>query len=435
MNKMTTTARETASSRRDFLKTGSAGVAAALTLGPTLSAKAFAGGGDVIKVGLIGCGGRGSGAASDALEADPGVRLFAMGDAFADELEKSFKELKAAYQDRVVVDDAHKFVGFDAYKQVIDACDVVLLTTPPHFRPQHLKYAIEQGKHVFCEKPVAVDAPGVRSVIESCKLAEQKQLSVVSGLCWRYHPAIKAAFDEVQAGRIGDVVAARCSYFTRGLWVKPRQESWSDMEWQLRNWLYFTWLSGDHIAEQHVHSIDKVVWAMGDKHPISATGTGGRFLRTEPTYGNVYDHFAIEYEFENDVTAFGRCRQQDPCIVDVSDTIYGTKGQLQINSARVRILGEKPWRYDGPDGNMYRLEHVALFKSIREDQPINNGGYMSTSTLMAVLGREAAYTGQVVKWDELLASDVHLGPQEYEWSSLPVPPVRKPGDGASKPVA
>lgn len=427
--------RDTASSRRDFLRTGSAGVAAALTMGSTLSAKAFAGGDDIIKVGLIGCGGRGSGAASDALEADPGVRLFAMGDAFGDELDKSLKGLQAAYKDRVVVDDSHKFVGFDAYKGVIDSCDVVLLTTPPHFRPQHLKYAIEQGKHVFCEKPVAVDAPGVRSVIETCKLAEEKKLSVVSGLCWRYHPAIKAAFDELQAGRIGDVVAARCSYFTRGLWVKPRQENWSDMEWQLRNWLYFTWLSGDHIAEQHVHSIDKIVWAMGDKHPISATGTGGRFLRTEPIYGNVYDHFAIEYEFENDVTAFGRCRQQDPCIVDVSDTIYGTKGQLQINSARVRILGEKPWRYDGPDGNMYRLEHVALFKSIRDAQPINNGGYMSTSTMMAILGRESAYSGQVVKWDELLASDVHLGPQEYDWTSLPVPPVRKPGDGADRPVA
>jgi predicted dehydrogenase len=424
-----------ATNRRDFLKTGSAGVAAALTLAPGLSAQAFAGGDDVIKVGLIGCGGRGSGAASDALEADPGVRLFAMGDAFADDLDKSLQGLKAAYKDRVLVDDAHKFVGFDAYKHVVDCCDVVLLTTPPHFRPQHLKYAIEQGKHVFCEKPVAVDPHGVRSVIETCKLAEEKKLAVVSGLCWRYHPAVSAAFNEVRDGRIGDVVAARVSYFTRGLWVKPRQESWSDMEWQIRNWLYFTWLSGDHITEQHVHSLDKMVWAMGDKHPISATGTGGRFLRTDPIYGNVYDHFAIEYVFENNVTGFGRCRQQDPCLVDVSDTIYGTKGLLQVNSDRVRIMGEKPWRYDGEGGNMYRLEHVAMYKSIRAGQPINNGGYMCTSTLTAILGREAAYSGQSVKWDELLASDMRLGPQEYDWTSLPVPPVRKPGDGAEKAIA
>lgn len=422
-------------SRRHFLKTGGAGVAASLALGPALSANAFAGGDDVIKVGLIGCGGRGSGAASDALEADPGVRLVAMGDAFADELEKSHKGLQAAYKDRVQVDEAHKFVGFDAYKGVIDSCDVVLLCTPPHFRPEQLRYAIEKGKHVFCEKPVAVDAPGVRSVIETCKLAEQKKLSVVSGLCWRYHPAVSAAFNEVLEGRIGDVVAARCSYFTRGLWVKPRQEGWSDMEWQLRNWLYFTWLSGDHIAEQHIHSIDKIIWALGDQAPVSATGTGGRFLRTESIYGNVYDHFAIEYEFENDVIGFGRCRQQDPCLVDVTDTIFGTKGQLQVASSRVQIKGENPWRYKGEEGNMYRLEHVALFKSIRNGQPINNGGYMSTSTMTAILGREAAYTGQNVKYEQLLASNMKLGPSEYDWTSVPVPSVRKPGDGESGPVA
>lgn len=421
--------RESSTSRRQFLKTGSVGVAAAMALAPRLSANAYAEGNDIIKVGLVGCGGRGSGAAANALAADPGVRIVAMGDTFADHLESSLAGLKASHADRVTVDDSTKFVGFDAYKHVIDNCDVVLLATPTYFRPVQLKYAIEQGKHVFCEKPVAVDGPGIRSVIETCKLAEKKKLSIVSGLCYRYHPAIVAAFNEVADGRIGDVISVRASYLTRGLWVKPRQEGWSDMEWQLRNWIYFNWLSGDHITEQHVHSIDKMIWAMGDKNPISATGVGGRFLRTDPMYGNVYDHFAIEYKFEDDVTGFGRCRQQDPCQVDVTDTVYGTKGILHIATTRAHITGENPWRHRGKDGNMYVAEHEALYKAIREDKPINNGGYMATSTMTALLGREAAYSGQEVKWDDLMASDVVLGPDKLDWTELPVDPIRKPGDG------
>jgi predicted dehydrogenase len=420
--------------RRDFLKAGAAGTAAALALGPSLSAKAFADGQGVIKVGLVGCGGRGTGAAAQALNADPGARLVAMGDTFSSELEKSLKNLQTTHADKIQIDDGHKFVGFDAYKGVVDSCDVVLLATPPHFRPEHLAYAVEKGKHIFCEKPVAVDGPGLRSVMESCKKAQEKKLSLVSGLCWRYHPAVKAAFNEILSGRIGDIVAARCSYFAHQLNYSPRQPDWSDMEWQVRDWQWFTWLSGDHIVEQHVHSIDKVVWAMGGKHPVSATGTGGRLLR-EPGRGDVYDHFAIEYVFDDGVTAFGRCRQQDPCLVDVTDTIYGTKGKLQVSSSRVQITGENPWRYRGEDGDMYQLEHNALFKSIRDAQPINNGDYMTTSTAMAILGREAAYTGQQVKWDELLASEVRLGPTKYEWGSVPTPEVRKPGDQPARPIA
>jgi len=430
--------RTTLETRRDFLKTGTAGVAAALTLGSNLTARAYAGGEDIIKVGLVGCGGRGSGAASDALDADPGVRLFAMGDAFPDQLEKSLKSLQAGYQDRVVVDDAHKFVGFDAYKKVVDSCDVVLLASPPHFRPEHLAYAVENGKHVFCEKPVAVDAPGLRSVIESSKKAAEKKLSLVSGLCWRYHPAVKAAFEEVLSGRIGDVVAARCSYLTRVLDWYPRKENWSDLEFQLRDWQYFTWLSGDHIAEQHIHSIDKALWALGDKNPVSATGVGGRELRG-PEQGDVYDHFAIEFAFQDDVTVFSRCRQQAPSLVDVTDTIYGTKGNLKVASHRVRITGENPWSYRGGDdeyGGMYKIEHRELFKSIRAGQPINNGDYMCNSTMTAILGREAAYTGQEVKWDDLMKSEVKLGPATYDWNApLPMPVPRKPGDQPARPVA
>ncbi len=423
-----TTQHDTNPDRRTFLKTGAAG-AAALAVLPALSNRAYAAGEDVIKVGLIGCGGRGTGAAAQAMDADPGCRLYAMGDAFADHLDSSLKNLSASHKDKITVSDDRKFVGFDAFKKVTDVCDVVLLTSPPHFRPEHLAYAVEQGKHIFCEKPVAVDPVGIRSVTESYKKAAEKKLSLVSGLCWRYHPAIKAAMAEVHAGRIGDVVAIRCSYFAKQLNWYPRQESWSDMEWQIRDWQYFTWLSGDHIAEQHVHSLDKMLWALGDKSPVSASGVGGRLLR-EPGRGNVYDHFAVEYKFDDDVTGFGRCRQQDPSAIDVTDTIFGTKGRLQVASSRVVIEGEDPWRYRGEDGNMYQLEHDALFASIRKGEPINNGAYMTNSTMTALLGREAAYTGQFVKWSDLAASDMRLGPTSYEWGSIPLPPVRKPGDGA-----
>ena len=423
-----TTQHGAAPDRRQFLKTG-AGVAAALAAGPALSARAFAAGDDVLKVGLIGCGGRGTGAAAQALDADPGARLFAMGDVFADHLESSLKNLSASHSQKMTVADDHKFVGFDAFKKVTDVCDVVLLCGPPHFRPEHLAYAVEKGKHIFCEKPIAVDPVGVRSVTESYKKAAEKKLSLVSGLCWRYHPAIRAAFDEVKSGRIGDIVAVRCSYFAKQLNWYPRQADWSDMEWQLRDWQYFTWLSGDHIAEQHVHSIDKMLWALGDKPPVSASGIGGRLLREEGR-GDVYDHFAVEYKFENDITGFGRCRQQDPSAVDVTDTVYGTKGILEVSSARVAIKGENPWRYRGEDGNMYQLEHDALFASIRKGEPINNGEYMTNSTMTAILGRESAYTGQTLKWDDLLASNLRLGPTNYDWTDLPMPPVRKPGDGA-----
>ena len=426
MHNVTASPAVTETSRRDFLKAGAAGVALAATLGQALPARAFAGGSDTLRVGLVGCGGRGSGAAANALAADPGAVLVAMGDVFPDHLESSLKGLQTEHGDRVQVDDDHRFIGFDAYQKVIEACDVVLLCTPPHFRPAQLKAAVDAGRHIFCEKPVAVDAPGIRSVMETAKLAAEKKLSLVSGLCWRYHPAIRAAMEEVHSGRIGDIVALRCSYFTKQLNWYPRQESWSDMEYQLRNWQYMTWLSGDHIVEQHIHSLDKMVWATGGKHPVSAFGTGGRLLRPDG-HGNVWDHFAIEYDFGDGLTCFGRCRQQDPCPGDVSDNIYGTKGTLAISSQRVNITGSDPWRYRGEDGNMYVLEHEALFRSIREGQPINNGEYMSTSTMMAMLGREAAYSGKPLQWDELLASKVSLGPDSYDWGNLSSPEIPLPG--------
>ncbi|AMV22184.1 Gfo/Idh/MocA family protein [Planctomyces sp. SH-PL14] len=418
-------------SRREFMKT-STGLALSGGLLSSFGAASavHAAGSDVLKVGLVGCGGRGTGAASQALRADPNVKLVAVADAFDDRLNQCVTILSGQkdLKDKVDVADDHKFVGFDCYQKLIDSgVDVVLLASPPHFRPAQIAAAVEKGIHIFAEKPIAVDVPGSLSVLASCEKAKEKKLNVVSGLCWRYHPAIREAMQRVHAGDIGDVVAMRCSYFTGGLWNHGRKEGWSDVEWQMRNWLYFTWLSGDHLSEQAIHSVDKMAWAVGDKAPIAASATGGRQTRTDAAYGHIYDHFAVEYEYDDGVRGFGRCRQQAGCYPDVSDTIYGTKGLCHIQSDKARIEGEKPWSSDKLGGDMYQLEHNALFAAIRKGEPINNGAYMVNSTLMTILGREAAYTGKRITWEDLLKSETKLGPSEYAWTDLPVAPVAMPG--------
>ncbi len=420
------------SSRRDFLKTSAASVAgAALATQLHTLSNVHAGGSDVLRVGLIGCGGRGTGAAAQALNADPNVKLVAMADAFDDRLKSSLATLKndEAIAKKIDVKPDQCFVGFDAYKQVLaSGIDVVLLTSPPHFRPAHLKAAVEAGKHIFAEKPVAVDAPGVREVLAMCAEAKKKNLSLVSGLCFRYEPAKRETMKRVHDGAIGDIVALHTSYNIGPLWIKPRQSGWSDMEWQMRNWLYFTWLSGDHIVEQHVHSLDKMAWAMGDKYPLRATGMGGRQARTQPEYGHIFDHHAVVFEYEGGIKLFSYCRQQAGCANDISDHVMGTKGTCEV--MKHTINGQNPWRYrassDGSE-DMYQIEHNELFASIRAGTPINNGGYMTKSSLMAIMGRMATYTGQVITWEQALNSKEDLTPAKYEFGDLPVPPVAKPG--------
>lgn len=416
------------SDRRHFLKSSTAAV-----VGGTLLAKApavHAAGDQVIRVGLIGCGGRGTGAARNALEAGPDVRLVALGDAFDDRARASRENLKKIYGQRVDVPDDRLFVGFDAYQKVIDSgVDVVLLATPPHFRPAHLRAAVEAGKHVFCEKPVAVDAPGVRSVLETAALADKKKLSIVSGLCWRYDARVREAIGRVHDGQIGDIVTLYETYNTGYLWSHPKREGWSDMEWQVRNWLYFTWLSGDFNVEQHVHSIDKGLWALNDAHPIKAVGLGGRQVRTEPVYGHIFDHHAVCYEFENGVRMFSFCRQQRNTAVDVSDYFSGTKGRCTISGSRgtASIEGADPWRSPASAPNMYQVEHDELFNAIRTSTPINNGAYMANSTMVAIMGRMATYTGQEVTWEQAFNSSQRLGPEKYQWGPIEVPPVAVPG--------
>lgn len=415
-------------SRREFLKKSTAAVVGGTLAGSlSITKSAHAGGSDVLKVGLIGCGGRGSGAAADALSADSHVQLTAMGDTFADRLESSRRQLAAQVPaDKLAVADDHCFVGFDAYQKVIDSgVDVVLLCTPPHFRPAHFKAAVAAGKHVFAEKPVAVDAAGVRSVLATAEEARRKGLSVVSGLCYRYDLGKREVMQRIHDGAVGDIVAIQTNYNTGTLWMHPRKEQWSDMEWQLRNWLYFTWLSGDHNVEQHVHSLDKAAWAMRDEPPVKAFGLGGRQVRVQPEFGHIYDHHAVVYEYANGVKLFSFCRQQDGCAIDVNDYVMGTKGTADI--MRPAISGENKWRFPGEAGNMFRREHEELFASIRLGTPLDNSLYMARSTLMAIMGRMATYTGQVVSWDQALGSSEDLSPPAYDWISLSVPPVAMPG--------
>ncbi|MBX7165609.1 MAG: Gfo/Idh/MocA family oxidoreductase [Pirellulales bacterium] len=414
-------------SRRTFLKhTAVTAATTALASRVAFPGGAHAASSDVLKIGLIGCGGRGTGAAANALAADQNVKLWAMGDTFSDRLESSLANIRKEAAAKVDVSPERCFVGFDAYQQVIDSgVDVVVLATPPHFRPQHLAAAVAAGKHVFAEKPVAVDGPGVRSVLATVEEAKKKNLSLVSGLCWRYDSGMRETFARVHDGALGDIVAMQVNYNVGGLWMHPRKEGWSDMEWQIRNWLYFTWLSGDHNVEQHVHSLDKAAWTMKDQPPLRATGLGGRQVRTGSEYGHIFDHHAVVYEYPNDVKLFAFTRQQNGCSSDVNDYLMGTKGTCDVMKHEIR--GETKWRYRGEKPNMYQVEHDELFASIRSGNPRNDGHYMSYSTMLAILGRMATYTGQTITWEQAMNSQEDLSPAKYEWGDLPVAPVAMPG--------
>jgi predicted dehydrogenase len=374
---------------------------------------------------MIGCGGRATGAAVNCLDADPGVEIVAMGDLVEDRLDSSLKKLKEKFPDRIKVTPETMFTGFDNYKKVL-ACDVNLIVTatPPHFRPIHLKAAIEAGKHVFIEKPVAVDPVGVRSVIASSELAEKKGLAIVAGTQRRHQAKYLAMMQKIHDGAIGEVVGGQCYWNTGGLWVKKQTEGMSDMEWQCRNWLYFTWLSGDHIVEQHIHNIDVINWAFGT-HPVSAMGMGGREVRTGAEYGNIFDHFAIEFEYPNGARVLSMCRQTDGCSNRVSERIVGTKGSAYGDG---RIKGENSWKYDGPQANPYVVEHKDLIASIRSGKPLNEGKRVAESNLCAIMGRMSAYTGRALNWDWAMKSSMlDLAPAKYEFGPLPVAPVAVPG--------
>jgi predicted dehydrogenase len=417
--------------RRNFLKT-STGLVAGATLAGTLAVPraVHAGVSEKIRVGLIGCGGRGSAAAQNALDASPENVIVAVGDTFEDFAKGTVDKLRRnrTTKDRVQIPAEHVFVGFDAYKHVIDCgVDVIILATPPHFRPQHLAYAVEKGKHAFVEKPVAVDAPGVRSIIDTCNKAKQKNLAIVSGLCWRYHPTVRETVRRIVEDKaIGDIVAIQSNYNAKQLWHRGDDPKWSRMEYQIRNWLYFHWLSGDHICEQAVHSLDKTAWLQGDIHPTQALGMGGRQQRVQPEFGDVYDHHTVFYEYPTGVRVFFTCRQQNDCSDFVDEVVLGTKGRAQVLVGRIE--GEKPWQAPKNPVDMYVVEHQHLFNSIREDRPINNGHYMANSTMLAIMGRMCTYSGKTLTWDECFNSTARLGPSQYAWNNdVPKVEVAIPG--------
>ncbi|MCH8273415.1 MAG: Gfo/Idh/MocA family oxidoreductase [Armatimonadetes bacterium] len=411
--------------RRDFV-IGSAAATAVLVAPGAFASR---GGADTIKVGLIGSGGRGTGAAINCLESSPDVVLWAMGDLFEDRLRGSQEWLnrdlpKMGLGDRYQVTEDRSFLGWDAYKAVIASdVDLIIFATPPGFRPLHLRAAIEAGKHVFMEKPVAVDGPGIRSVFESADMAKQQGLAIVAGTQRRHDVAYNAAMDRIHDGAIGDVTAAYCYWNQGGLWMHARKPEWTDVEWQLRNWLYFTWLSGDHIAEQHIHNMDVCNWAM-QAHPAKAISLAGRQVRTGPEYGHIFDHFATEFEYENGVRMISMCRQIDGTASRVGERLVGTKGTSDANTV---ISGENEWRFEGDRPNPYRLEHKDLIDSIRSGMPLNEGRQVAESTLTAIMGRMAAYTGKEVTWEQALNSTEKLMPENLEFGPIAVPPVAVPG--------
>ena len=383
--------------RRDALAVG-ATAATLAAVGPVHAA-----GGDKIKVGLIGCGGRGGGAIGDSLRADPSIVFHAAGDVFQDRAKRVVAGQKEAFGERVDVGD-RVFGGLDAFQKVIDSgANLIILATPPGFRPTHLEAAVKAGKHIFCEKPVAVDAPGIRKVLEVAKLAKEKKLSIVAGTQRRHQQGYIDTIKRIQDGAIGDITALRCSWNNQGIWFNPRQEGDSDIVYQIKNWYHFLWLCGDHITEQHVHNLDVCNWIMGT-HPVRAVGIGGRAFRKQGdpnAVGNIYDHFSVEYQYANGVPMYSYCAHLPNIANDVSELAIGSKGQSQVNAYQIK--GEKVHGRDPISA--YVQEHKDLIQSIKDGKPYEELTTVAHSTMTAILGRMAVYSGEVLTWDDALADD------------------------------
>jgi myo-inositol 2-dehydrogenase / D-chiro-inositol 1-dehydrogenase len=412
-------------SRREFLKTSTAA-----TIGLGMLTNVHAAGSDTIKVGLIGCGGRGTGAAENICEAAGttyNVKIYAMGDVFADHLKNCRDSLRdnKHCKEKFDVSDDRCFVGFDAYQQVIDCSDLVMLATPPGFRPLHIEATIKAGKQLFSEKPVAVDGTGIRKVLAAHDEANKKGLSVITGTQRRHQASYLESLKRIHDGAIGDLVGGRVYWNQGDIWAHKRQTGWSDTEYQIRNWYHFLWLCGDHIVEQHVHNLDVACWALG-AHPIRAVGMGGRQVITEPERGQSYDHFAVDYEFPNEVHVLSMCRQIPECENDVSETIVGSKGQWHSNGYRFTGPNKGRVRIDH-EVNPYVQEHIDLLESIVSHKPVCELKQVAESTLTAIMGRMSAYTGKAVTWEKALNSKLDTFPHNLAWGPMEEPLVPKPG--------
>ncbi|MEX2608927.1 MAG: Gfo/Idh/MocA family oxidoreductase [Gemmatimonadota bacterium] len=428
--------------RRDFVRTGAAAVGG-LSLGTLPSPAAAAAGrgtpppstSDAIRIGLVGCGGRGTGAAVQALSTAQDVQLVAMADAFEDRVEESYRRLTGPdvgedvdLTGRIDVPPERRFAGFDAYRQVIPLVDVVILATPPGFRPIHFAAAVDAGKHVFMEKPVATDAPGVRAVLATAERARADRLNVVVGLQRHYQTVYREWVDRLHAGMIGTVVLGRVYWNSGGVWVRRRQPEQTEMEYQMRNWYYFNWLCGDHIVEQHIHNIDVANWVLGG-HPVRAQGQGGRLVRNGPDHGQIFDHHFVEFEYDGGGRVLSQCRHMPDCMNRVSEAFHGTNGSAPEPGVIVSASGHTLFEHDDDgDPNPYQVEHDELFAAVAAGRfDYTDGELGAVATMTAILGRMATYSGRVVEWDEALASEVSLMPERFAWDAPP--PVLPDADG------
>ena len=418
-------------SRRTFLKTSASGIAGTAVAGLALDRAVYAAGSGAIKIGMVGCGGRCNGAAMDAMSVDPGIRLVAMCDLFADRVQRSRTRLKARKPDQVAVDDDHCFVGFDAYKKVIQSVDVVLIACAAKFHPLHMTAAIEAGKHVFVEKPHAIDPLGVKGVVAACELAGQKKLSVVSGLQSRFHTGYQETVKRMHDGAIGEVVAIEEHYLRAPYVLVKRAPGLNEVQYQCSNQYHFNWLSGDDVPQSLIHNVDRSIWAMREQVPAKCHALAGRSAMFDEIYGNVFDHHAVVYEFANGAKLYAFCRTTTGCHNQVSSLIYGTKGRCRLTACR--IDGENKWQYQGPRCNPYHEEHKALFGAVRSGKPISSGYHMANSTLATVMGQLSCYTGKEVTWDRAAKSDFYY-PPKADTCSLDMEPPVKPGPDGRYPV-
>lgn len=432
MNQETKPIEAPGTSRRSFLKTSAAAAAGATLAGLDISRTAHAAGSDIIRVGMIGCGGRNGGAAVEALTADPGTRLVAMCDIFMDRVKGKREEIKGARKDQVVVDDDHCFAGFDAYKQVIASSDVVLIANAAKFHPLHASAAIEAGKHVFVEKPHGIDPVGIKLLTAACELAKAKKVCIASGLHSRHHPGYAETIKRIHDGAIGDIISIEENFLRAPYGVIGRKAGLSELEYQCSTQYHFTWLSGDDVVQSLVHNLDRASWALHEQEPVKCHGLGGRSAMFEEIYGNVFDHHSVVYEYANGVRLYAFCRTTTGCYDESSSIILGSKGQARVLDCR--ISGEKAWRWQStPNSNPYQIEHDKLFAAIRSGTPVNNGDYMTRSTLIGIMGQLSCYTGKEITWEQIKKSNFQYTPKPEDCHDGMEPPV-KPGPDGSYPV-
>jgi predicted dehydrogenase len=416
--------------RRDFLKSSTAVASVAVSGMLDVNHSVFAAGSDIIRVGIVGCGGRNAGAAAQALTADAGARLVAMCDIFMDRVKEKRDILKKEKSDQVTVDDEHCFTGFDGYKHVIESSDVVLIANAAKFHPLHAMTAIQAGKHVFVEKPHGIDPAGVKLMQQAADLAKQKGLCLVSGLHSRYHEGYTETVKRIHDGAIGDVMAIEENFLREPYAVIARKQGLTELQWQCSTQYHFRWLSGDDVVQSLVHNLDRASWVMGNKVPIKCHGLGGRSSMVEPIYGDVFDHHSVVYEFENGVLIYAFCRTTNGCHNNYSSIVLGSKGKADIMGCR--IWGQTTWRWDGKC-DPYQREHDILFKAVREGKPVNNGDYMARSTMVSIMGQISCYTGKEVTWEQINKSDFYYPPKPQDCRDDMEPPAN-PGADGSYPV-